>query len=258
MKVQSTENYEQFQKHKSNRDLNELNVVRIMNSIKAKNLLEFCPILVNQNMEVIDGQHRLEAAKRLKVPIFWNMLEESNNKTVQDIVLLNANQKNWDLLDYLNYYANEGIDDYLQMRRFMHKHKLTLNTSLSLLFGGGGGIMTNFKEGSFKFPKEDLAQTEEKLWKINQVIQYIDTKSFGKKKYLHSPRFFRAISCFLNIKDIDFSSFMTKLEYKLDLLRPCTRLIDFMEIFKEIYNFKNRNPIDLKKIFEGTNLLPGI
>lgn len=88
--VQSTNDYTMFQKCKSNRELDPGNIKRIKSSILAKNLLHLRPILVSKNFEIIDGQHRLEAARLLKVPIFYQIHEESD---FEDVILLNANQK---------------------------------------------------------------------------------------------------------------------------------------------------------------------
>ena len=96
-----TSDYSIFKKHESNRVINELALRKLINSIKSKNMLELRPILVDSQMRVIDGQHRLEAAKALRVPIFYLMKKESESL---DIILLNT-QKRWSIEDYLNFFA---------------------------------------------------------------------------------------------------------------------------------------------------------
>ena len=65
-----TSDYSIFKKFPGNRDINPLNLRKITNSIKMHNMLDLKPIIVTESMEVTDGQHRLEAAKVLGVPIF--------------------------------------------------------------------------------------------------------------------------------------------------------------------------------------------
>jgi len=41
----------------------------------------------------------------------------------------------------------------------------------------------------------------------------------------------------------NFENFMKRLPYKLDLIRPCSGNAQYLEIFKEIYNFRNTSPL---------------
>ena len=50
-----------------NRAINQRQVERLMDSIKKHGFIESIPILVDPNGYVIDGQHRLEACKRLSI-----------------------------------------------------------------------------------------------------------------------------------------------------------------------------------------------
>ena len=68
--VYETTDYEQFGKLKGNRNINEAQVIGIRNSIE-KIGYQPVPILVNERLEVIDGQHRLEAARTLGIPIYF-------------------------------------------------------------------------------------------------------------------------------------------------------------------------------------------
>ena len=52
-----------FKTQKGNRPINKNHLDRLILSMKKKYLIS--PILVNEKMEVIDGQHRLQAQKEL-------------------------------------------------------------------------------------------------------------------------------------------------------------------------------------------------
>ena len=65
--VNSTNDYLKFKTLKGNRNVNKLHVRRLKESFKEAYLLS--PIIVNQNFEIIDGQHRFEAAKSMELPI---------------------------------------------------------------------------------------------------------------------------------------------------------------------------------------------
>ena len=66
-KVFSTMNYEIFSSLDGNRIVNPLHVKKIADSMKIKVL--FIPIIVNEEFQVIDGQHRLEARKQLGLEV---------------------------------------------------------------------------------------------------------------------------------------------------------------------------------------------
>ena len=71
MSIQHTTNYNQFKLVQFNREKSAHHISQIKKKIKENNLLHLHPILVNLKGEVIDGQHRLQAAQELEVPIYY-------------------------------------------------------------------------------------------------------------------------------------------------------------------------------------------
>jgi hypothetical protein len=67
--VYITTKYSQFKILSDNRDVNSLHVKRLVESFNDMHLV--CPIIVNENMEVIDGQHRLQASIETGLPIYY-------------------------------------------------------------------------------------------------------------------------------------------------------------------------------------------
>jgi len=55
---------------------NEAKVLRMMAIIQAGGLLH--PIVINKNFDLLDGQHRLEAHRRLGVPIRYVIRTHTN------------------------------------------------------------------------------------------------------------------------------------------------------------------------------------
>ena len=62
-----TTDYSKFKKTRGNRPVDEAHVQQLKKLIEEKDLYD--PIRVNKNMEVIDGQHTLEARKQLDLKI---------------------------------------------------------------------------------------------------------------------------------------------------------------------------------------------
>jgi len=246
--TKQTENYEIFKKHSQNREINERVVLRLMNSIKTRNLLEYRPLLVNKKMEVIDGQHRLEAAKRLCIPIYYTVEEEID---IHDMITLNQTASLWNLEDYLNYYCQSGSEEYQKLKKFMDTYNLSIDLTISILGRPGGGkgcgrFSQRFKAGVYQFPSS--GEEEHSLKILNQskiLLEYTLPKIEGRVKFLEGPKFRRALYIFLSIRVVDFDIFMGKLAMRLDLLRPCVSIKEFLRVLKMIYNYRNREPLSL-------------
>lgn len=70
--VQQTQEYDKFSLLSANRDISKGHVQSLKASIeKLGNITEKVPIIVNQNLEIIDGQHRFQALKELGLPVFY-------------------------------------------------------------------------------------------------------------------------------------------------------------------------------------------
>lgn len=242
--VDETKEYVQFNKHKANRKTNEKLVVRLIKSIENKNLLKCNPIVVDKHFNVIDGQHRLEAAKRLGLPISYIIDEDID---VEDIIPLNVEKETWKLDEYLNFHCNQDdAYDYRLLESFMATNNFPkVNIALELLHGcRNSEFHTAFKKGFYKFPEqEELSEALQKKNQIDHVINYIKLKTSGPKTYLDKVTFYSAMVEFFNIKSMSYQVFMQKLQYKIDLIHPCPCRGDYVRIFKEIYDFKNRSPI---------------
>jgi hypothetical protein len=163
--IQFTKNYDSFKTFESNREINKNHLRRLVASIEHKNLLYLFPIVVNIKREIIDGQHRLAAAKELGVDVYF-LIDGSVSKA--DIAMVNNNRKGWSGKDYLLYYAKEGHKPYMELRSLLKYHPLSLIQAARLMekncitSSGGGGTTSlqlrggNYLGGDFALAKEIL------------------------------------------------------------------------------------------------------
>ena len=68
-KVLYEKNYTKFTLFDNNREINETHVEKLIASMRKSGQL--MPVVVTQNMEVVDGQHRLKACEKLGVPVSY-------------------------------------------------------------------------------------------------------------------------------------------------------------------------------------------
>lgn len=106
-KIESTKDYEKFKFILGNRSVLRTHVNNLIESISQCNLLHVNPIIVNENFHVIDGQHRLLAAKQLDIEIYY-MIIESGDSELNQIHHLNKHSKNWSTKEYVESHAALG------------------------------------------------------------------------------------------------------------------------------------------------------
>lgn len=171
--IQSTKDYDQFKSILGNRNLIPNHLADLTVSILENNMLATQPIVVNEKMEVIDGQHRLEVAKNNRLAIYYLIL---SNATIENVIKLNANNKTWSLRDYVNSYATLGNEDYQWLLEFMQNHSLTPSVALALILGTkvGGGNLGSVKRGKFKVISEQRKRGEERAELYEKVRIYVN------------------------------------------------------------------------------------
>lgn len=237
----STKNYKLFKKNKCNRDLDQSNLRKIKGSLEDTNMLAFRPIIVNKSMEIIDGQHRLAAAEELGLDIFYIIRDNSKD---QDILNLNTNQKKWGTDDYVHYYESQGNVHYRKLREFSGEHNVSCIT-IARFFGvsRSNDSVNAIKTGKFVFDDELAKQISAKVKSINEICETLSGKMLKNKKLVTSIRFRSALTNFLEKEEVDVKTLMNKLINKIENIHPCATTYGYLDMIKDIYNWKNQNPI---------------
>lgn len=240
--MQKTSDYSIFKKLPGNREIDACNLKKITASLKTNNMLEFRPLLVNDKMEVIDGQHRLEAAKALGLEVYFTIKTEC---APLDMVLLNNAQKGWVLEDYIHFHASQGNESYKELIKISHKNSISVKDACYLSCLHSGKAYRNLKEGKLD---QDISKVSEEIrervWKIEQVKRLIDEKTMGNKFYLTSVAFKKAFIQLFNNGSFDFDLFITKLNMGISKVHRCTTATQYYDMFKAIYNYRNQEPIE--------------
>lgn len=145
--VVATKDYSIFNKMQGNREVT-INK-KLEKSIAEKGIVE--PIVVNENFEVINGQHRLAVAKKLGIEVPFIVRSGYSSEEMLD---LNTTSKGWTFHDYINKYAVEGKKDYIKLQKLFEEYPITAAalTSVALNYAGSNGSVSKItKEGSFVF-----------------------------------------------------------------------------------------------------------
>ena len=127
--VLQTTDYSIFKRLEGNRSVDEKRVQKIMNSIKEIGWAKQ-PILVNENMEVIDGQGRLEALRRMDMPVEYIVQEGGKIRHSQ---VMNESYTGWGSVDFVKSYAENGNKSYKRLQQMMDMYGVDVRTVLRLM-----------------------------------------------------------------------------------------------------------------------------
>jgi len=134
--IQKTTNYDLFKTVRGNRTINTNHLAKLTLSVAKKNLLEYAPIMVNESMEVIDGQHRLEVARQQNLPIYYTIVPRAG---LGEVIELNTTLRNWKLVDFVDSMIVQGNPDMKYLREFCDDYSISITQGLKLHVGAVGG-----------------------------------------------------------------------------------------------------------------------
>ena len=237
--VYKTNDLSIFKTIDGNRVPNLQHVKRLADSIRVYGM-KCNPILVNEQMEVIDGQHRLMAAKETESFVYYIIVSGYN---LEDVHTLNLNQKNWAKKDFMEGYANLKIKDYIMIKNFSEKNDdFGLNDCIAMCSNNSvnSGTTNNgqkpFENGVWKCKSLDIAQD----WanKIRMIKPY----------YLGYNRsnFIGTMTILFKNELFDFNEFMHKLRLQPTAMVDCANREQYRTLIEDIYNYKSRNKINLR------------
>lgn len=160
-KIYYTTEYGIFKFLKGNRDINEAKVTKIKEAIKeGVDVLRYAPIIVNEQMEIIDGQHRYAVSRELKTNVYYVIHKNADLSIVPSI---NSNSTRWRTIDYLNSYIDLKKPEYIALKAFMDKYpSVSLPVAIRMLHDGRttgkSDCMEKFKDGLFKVSHADRSE----------------------------------------------------------------------------------------------------
>jgi len=164
------------------------------------------PIVVKKKNKyiVVDGQNRIEVAKRRKWSIICSLVE-CNCSINELMIILNTTQNNWKLSNYLNngivYHQNP---DYILLSELWNDTGIPLCSLYELFsYGETARIRKNlFEKGTWKVTTRDFAL---------KVIDYVEKIN----KYItfsYKTNFIRAFAKCVEHDGFDINHFITQLK----------------------------------------------
>ena len=238
VRIHYENNHSKFTLLDNNRDIDQNHVETLIDSIKRKGQL--MPIIVNEKLEVHEGQHRLKACEELRVPIGYVVHLNAKSK---DISVMNNSQKPWKNKDYLKHYSHKSHynnSEYRKIESFIDKYPLPFHTAIMLLSGvrytttarsRDRGSMPSFRNGTFEVVNLNAACTT--------AEQLINLKSFVPH-LVAVNRFCLAFIKLSMLNDFNVELAYKQIEKNSNHFDRCNNQEDWYQAMISAYNYKLR------------------
>lgn len=174
MQIQTTKDYSKFKLVVSNREVDKNHVKRLAESIRRKNLLFIRPLIVNDDMQVIDGQHRLAACELINEHVHYIKVAGLSKS---DISILNTAQKNWSRIDFINFFAIEGKPEFKLLAKMINKYS---DLKVSLVINLCCSDAKKLRQGIINISNADRAETVfKRIYEMKAKHRFVVEREFG-------------------------------------------------------------------------------
>ena len=235
--IHFTKDYGMFKILTGNRDKNQNNYKKLKKSIMQKHIAESA-IIVNEHMEIIDGQHRYWVLKDLGYEISYVVGEGLTKKDAQ---LLNIAGSNWSLYDFLKSYTDDGIKEYTKVTEFFKTYNFKIIETLAMLSNkdhASEHVAVNFRKGDFVIVNLKLAEKNARdILSFKELYKGVRRRSFV----------FAMLICF-KTKGFDVETFRSKLSYQSEKLKEYARTQDCLLAIQSIYNYNTARSKKLRLV----------
>lgn len=225
--IKSTMDYELFRVMPGNREVERTHVRELVRLLQQNgNLTNQFPIVVNEDMEVIDGQHRLEALKELGWEVAYI---QEKGATLNMVRAINLGNRNWNWRDIAQSYADLGNEEYKWFLRYVDTHGISYTLACVFL-----GLPMDKRTNSDFY--QGYMFIEHKTKGVEMVEYYLEVM-----KYIDdvAPREFgRALATLRASPAYDDKRMIEKLKELGHTLPHRANKNDYMRRLEEIYNNK--------------------
>ena len=156
-----------FKRLLGNRDITETRKDKIRTSLNASGQLPKI-IVVNERMEIIDGQARVEVFGELGLPILYEICP---GLTVEDCIALNRYTSAWKPIDYVKSFAEKGNENYVRLLDLINNHPVLTMSDVVCAVTGIRGIGNARKQ---LIESEKLVLSELFALDVNEMLAYME------------------------------------------------------------------------------------
>jgi len=158
--IHKTDKYEVFSMISWNRAINHANIKKLIEETEKDFKMHLFPILVDDEMRIIDGQHRFAVCEQLGCPVYY-IIKENHYGDFEEIRSVNVAGRlhsTWDRFQMLLKMGDKNALGIVEIHKQM-KGFFDMKTVLTIMARSGSGGNLN----------KNLSKGEIKLWDVKSV-----------------------------------------------------------------------------------------
>lgn len=242
IKVYQSKEFRRFAKVTGNRRIVSGKLKKMITAIEAgQNYLADFPILTTLSkdgkLNILDGQHRFEAAKATKNPVYYLVRQELQ---LDKIAQVNSMQEKWKSADFIACYIERGNQHYRELQDFQDTYSFPLGTALTLLYYGVTGSPTVNASGAREELKHIFQCGEFKVKHMKQAKDIAEAcRRFKASPYWNTRGFIVAIMKVLSADLIELDELVAKFDKDPSQLTVHGNYKDYLVNLEVIFNKNN-------------------
>ena len=233
--IYTSKDYEAFSFITGNRNINKSHLEKLRKSMTE--MFIPIPIVVNEQLQIIDGQHRYMICKEEGWPLSFMQVK---GLTLVHVQKINELMKVWTAEAFMHCYCDLALetkdgsyDDYVEYREFKRQYGFGHNETQAILTNQrmfSGNLSERFRNGTFKIKNLSLARdTAEKISSVGKYYQGYKRRGFV----------IAMLHCFAT-PEYDHDRFLSKLSYQTYKLSDQSNYKQYLQIAQDIYNYHAR------------------
>lgn len=230
--ISVTSNYDRFKFLTANRERGNAHVERLKAAfVEFGNLTRVQPILVNDRWEIIDGQHRFQAAMELNEPIYYTV---AAGLGVNEARSMNILHKPWTTDDFAHSYADSGDANYRRYLELREEFPSFSHSVLLVVINRGSdrsGMLRDFREGNLTITPEDLRNIKAALAELETEAELIPAGTTQKELHLALVRARRT-------ENYDHHRMVQKLQLQGGSVPRFGSSPDYLRALEDVYNYR--------------------
>lgn len=238
MEILCTKDYDMFKQCLDQRELTPETLAKVSKSMKRMGFKASKPIIVNSNMEVMDGQHRLRVARNLGLSVYY-VIDDS--VTMDEVRILASAQAKWSMDDYVSSHIRQGREDFKRLLDLKELSGLSWRSLTDSCFYDSAAWRDEIHTGKF-----NLSAIKEA-----EIVEFISKFEIFKPlcKHWQLRAFCVAASQMFAHPDYNHKKMLARLEWRSPMLIRCSLVSEYLQVFQNIYNYKveEQNRVDFTR-----------
>lgn len=227
--IYETHDYDSFKKLLGNRDVK--NVDNIKKSISDVGQL-VVPIIVNEKMEIIDGQNRFDAWEINNLPIYYIICKGYG---IRECIAMNTTSSKWNIEDYIKCYAKYGYYDYILLESLESEYsgKLSHQIIRAVAYGYMNSSPNSaIKNGSFKVSKNEQ--------EIRDALEFLAMFEIPKSIKGNAKLLYYVIRFCYEFDGVDNAKLLRQWDECKAQILGVTDIKSAAEAIEKIYNYRTK------------------